>query len=48
MTTRLAVYDARGLALKKGMRVAFDIEKDTSGSLTLTTIWILSKKGYKR
>ena len=53
LTGQVEVYTHRGFqttadALKKGMRVAFDIEKDTSGSTTLTTIWILSKKGRKR
>jgi hypothetical protein len=53
LTDRVEVYTHRGFqttadALKKGMRVAFHVKKDSSGSPTLTTIWILSKKGYKR
>ncbi len=53
LTDRVEVYTHRGFqttadSLKTGMRVAFDIEKDTSGSSTLTTIWILSKKGHNR
>jgi uncharacterized protein (AIM24 family) len=53
LTDRVEVYTHRGFqttadALKKGMRVAFDIKQDISGSPYLTTIWILSKKGYKR
>ncbi|MEE9596820.1 MAG: hypothetical protein V3V96_08580 [Acidiferrobacterales bacterium] len=52
LTGRVEVYTHRGFqttsdSLKKGMRVAFDIKKDTSGSPTLTTIWILPKKGHK-
>lgn len=53
LTDRVEVYTHRGFqttsdSLKKGMRVAFDIKQDTSGSPTLTTIWILSNKGHKR
>ena len=53
LTDEVEVYTHRGFqttadVLKKGMRVAFDIKEDTSGSPYLTTIWILSKKGYKR
>ena len=53
LTDRVEVYTHRGFqttadSLKKGMRVAFHVKKDSSGSPTLTTIWILSKKGYKR
>jgi uncharacterized protein (AIM24 family) len=53
LTDRVEVYTHRGFqttadSLKKGMQVAFDIEKDTSGSPYLATIWILPKKGYKR
>lgn len=50
---RVEVYTHRGFqttaeSLKKGMRVAFDVKEDTSGSPTVTTIWILSKKGHQR
>ncbi len=53
LTGRVEVYTHRGFqttshSLKTGMRVAFDIKEDTSGSPTLTTIWILPKKGHKR
>ncbi len=53
LADRVEVYTHRGFqtsadSLKKGMRVAFDIKQDTSGSPHLTTIWILSKKGHKR
>ncbi len=53
LTDRVEVYTHRGFqttadALKKGMRVAFHVKQDNSGSPYLATIWILSKKGYKR
>ena len=53
LTDRVEVYTHRGFhttagSLKKGMRVTFDTKEDTSGSAHLTTIWIMSKKGYKR
>ncbi len=53
LTDRVEVYTHRGFqttadSLKKGMRVAFDIKKDTNSPPYLTRIWILSKKGYKR
>lgn len=53
LTDEVEVYTHRGFqttadSLKRGMRVAFDIKQDTSGSPYLATIWILSKRGYQR
>lgn len=49
LSAAVAVYTHRGFettlkSLRKGMRIAFNITHDASGSPSVSVIWILSKK----
>ncbi len=46
LANQVAIYDARGLpasprALKKGLRIAFNIVRDPIGASYISAIWIL-------
>ena len=49
VSTSVPVYTYRGFqttadALRRGMRVAFNVAEDDSGARFVSAIWILSKK----
>ena len=49
LSSTVAIYNHRGFqtsvdALRKGMRVAYDVAVDAAGVRSVSLIWILSKK----